>query len=125
MVHLNHGRLVLFWAFGNQCSGWFDLQLKQRVYNENGKRVDAVVMMDGNVGQQYSTGWFGDNASGRLYAVLDICDTCKGFLPARPEADFWVGKHGAPKSEIRWTGKRSVLMPQQVWSLENWKESVR
>ena len=30
--------------FGNEYSGWFDLQLKQRVYNENGKRVDAVVM---------------------------------------------------------------------------------
>ena len=40
--------------FGNEYSGWFDLQLKQRVYNENGKRVDAIVMMDGNVGQQYS-----------------------------------------------------------------------
>ncbi|MEW0441783.1 carbohydrate porin [Escherichia coli] len=28
--------------FGNEYSGWFDLQLKQRVYNENGKRVDAA-----------------------------------------------------------------------------------
>ncbi len=66
MVHLNHGRLVL-WAALVTIPGWFDLQLKQRVYNENGKRVDAVVMMDGNVGQQYSTGSFGDNAGGENF----------------------------------------------------------
>ncbi len=67
--------------FGNEYSGWFDLQLKQRVYNENGKRVDAVVMMDGNVGQQYSTGWFGDNAgvgmvfqSYALYPHLSVAE---------------------------------------------------
>ena len=38
--------------FGNEYSGWFDLQLKQRVYQEGNKRVDAIVMLDGNVGQQ-------------------------------------------------------------------------
>ena len=52
---------------GNEYSGWFDLQLKQRVFQEGDKRVDAVVMLDGNVGQQYSTGWFGDNAGGENY----------------------------------------------------------
>lgn len=88
--------------FGNEYSGWFDLQLKQRVYNENGKRVDAIVMMDGNVGQQYSTGWFGDNAGGENFMQFsDMYVTTKGFLPFAPEADFWVGKHGAPKIEIR------------------------
>ena len=70
--------------FGNEYSGWFDLQLKQRVYNENGKRVDAVVMMDGNVGQQYSTGWFGDNAGGENFMQFsDMYVTTKGFLPLR------------------------------------------
>ncbi|MDU7868052.1 MAG: carbohydrate porin, partial [Pantoea sp.] len=53
--------------FGNEYSGWFDLQLKQRVYQEGNKRVDAIVMLDGNVGQQYSSGWFGDNAGGENY----------------------------------------------------------
>jgi carbohydrate-specific outer membrane porin len=52
---------------GNEYSGWFDLQLKQRVFQEGDKRVDAIVMLDGNVGQQYSTGWFGDNAGGENY----------------------------------------------------------
>ena len=31
--------------FGNEYSGWFDLQLKQRVYQEGNKRVDAIVML--------------------------------------------------------------------------------
>ena len=52
--------------------------------------VDAVVMMDGNVGQQYSTGWFGDNAGGENFMQFsDMYVTTKGFLPFAPEADFW------------------------------------
>ena len=109
--------------FGNEYSGWFDLQLKQRVYNENGKRVDAVVMMDGNVGQQYSTGWFGDNAGGENYMQFsDMYVTTKGFLPFAPEADFWVGKHGAPKIEIQmldWKTQRTDAAAGV--GLENWK----
>ena len=103
--------------FGNEYSGWFDLQLKQRVYNENGKRVDAVVMMDGNVGQQYSTGWFGDNAG-----FMQFSGYTKGFLPFAPEADFWVGKHGAPKIEIQmldWKTQRTDAAAGV--GLENWK----
>ncbi|HID2959107.1 TPA: carbohydrate porin [Klebsiella pneumoniae] len=87
---------------GNEYSGWFDLQLKQRVFQEGDKRVDAIVMLDGNVGQQYSTGWFGDNAGGENYIQFsDMYVNTKGFLPFAPEADFWVGKHGAPKIEIQ------------------------
>lgn len=109
--------------FGNEYSGWFDLQLKQRVYNENGKRVDAIVMMDGNVGQQYSTGWFGDNAGGENFMQFsDMYVTTKGFLPFAPEADFWVGKHGAPKIEIQmldWKTQRTDAAAGV--GLENWK----
>ncbi|SQC09528.1 maltoporin [Klebsiella pneumoniae] len=83
---------------GNEYSGWFDLQLKQRVFQEGDKRVDAIVMLDGNVGQQYSTGWFGDNAGGENYIQFsDMYVNTKGFLPFAPEADFWVGKHGRQK----------------------------
>ncbi len=97
---------------GNEYSGWFDLQLKQRVFQEGDKRVDAIVMLDGNVGQQYSTGWFGDNAGGENYIQFsDMYVNTKGFLPFAPEADFWVGKHGAPKLKSRcWTGKRREPM---------------
>ncbi len=35
------------WPPGNEYSGWFDLQLKQRVFQEGDKRVDAIVMLDG------------------------------------------------------------------------------
>lgn len=108
---------------GNEYSGWFDLQLKQRVYNENGKRVDAIVMFDGNVSQQYSTGWFGDNAGGEnLMQFSDMYVTTKGFLPFAPEADFWVGKHGAPKIEIQmldWKTQRTDAAAGI--GLENWK----
>ncbi len=102
--------------FGNEYSGWFDLQLKQRVYNENGKRVDAIVMMDGNVGQQYSTGWFGDNAGGENFMQFsDMYVTTKGFLPFAPEADFWVVNTVRRKLKSRClTGKRSVPMLPQV-----------
>ena len=107
---------------GNEYSGWFDLQLKQRVYHEGNKRVDAIVMMDGNVGQQYSTGWFGDNAGGENYMQFsDMYVTTQGFLPFAPEADFWVGKHGAPKIEIQmldWKTQRTDAAAGV--GLENW-----
>ncbi|WP_417315352.1 carbohydrate porin [Enterobacter sp.] len=108
---------------GNEYTGWFDLQLKQRVYNEGNKRVDAIVMLDGNVSQQYSTGWFGDNAGGENYLQFsDMYVTTQGFLPFAPEADFWVGKHGAPKIEIQmldWKTQRTDAAAGV--GLENWK----
>ena len=108
---------------GNEYSGWFDLQLKQRVFQEGDKRVDAIVMLDGNVGQQYSAGWFGDNAGGENYLQFsDMYVNTKGFLPFAPEADFWVGKHGAPKIEIQmldWKTQRTDAAAGV--GLENWK----
>ncbi|HAU3224139.1 TPA: carbohydrate porin [Salmonella enterica subsp. houtenae] len=108
---------------GNEYSGWFDLQLKQRVYNEGNKRVDAIVMLDGNVGQQYSTGWFGDNVGNENYMQFsDLYVTTKGFLPFAPDADFWVGKHGAPKIEIQmldWKTQRTDAAAGV--GLENWQ----
>jgi|GEM_PF-1722897 len=111
---------------GNEYSGWFDLQLKQRVYHEGNKRVDAIVMLDGNVSQQYSTGWFGDNAGGENYLQFsDMYVTTQGFLPFAPEADFWVGKHGAPKIERCWTGKPNERMPLRAsgWKTGKWVQA--
>nr|WP_249226272.1 carbohydrate porin [Entomohabitans teleogrylli] len=87
---------------GNEYSSWFDLQLSQRVYHENGKTVKAVVMLDGNVGQNYATGWFGDNkANDNFLQFSDMYVTANGFLPFAPAADFWVGKHGLQKYEVQ------------------------
>jgi carbohydrate-specific outer membrane porin len=88
--------------FGNEYTSWFDLQLSQRVYNENGKTAKAVVMLDGNVGQSYASGWFGDNSSNdNLLQFSDIYLTTTGFLPFAPEAELWVGKHQLPKHEVQ------------------------
>ncbi|WP_322355366.1 carbohydrate porin [Klebsiella quasipneumoniae] len=86
--------------FGQENSSWFDLELSQRVYNENGRSAKAVVMFDGNVGSQYSAGWF-DSNSENLMQFSDIYLTTKGFLPFAKDADFWVGKHKLPKLEIQ------------------------
>ncbi|CAI1006439.1 Cryptic outer membrane porin BglH precursor [Serratia entomophila] len=94
---------------GNEHSGWFDLYLKQRVYHQDGKTAQAVVLLDGNVGQQYSTGWFGDEGGNEnKLQFADIYLTTKGFLPFAPEADFWVGKHYLPKYEIQMLDWKSV-----------------
>lgn len=95
--------------FGNEHSGWFDLLLKQRVYNQNGKTAEAIVKLDGNVGQQYGSGWFGDDESNESRLQFsDIYLTTKGFLPFAPEADFWVGKHTLPVYEIQMLDWKSV-----------------
>ncbi|MCS2158922.1 carbohydrate porin [Scandinavium sp. H11S7] len=87
---------------GNEYSNWFDLQISQRVYNEGGKTVHAVVQLDGNVGQQYSAGWFGDNAYNENFLQFsDLYVNTKGFLPFAPDAEFWVGKHQLPMYEIQ------------------------
>jgi carbohydrate-specific outer membrane porin len=86
--------------FGNENSGWFDLQLKQRVYEQDGKSVNAVVMLDGNEGQSYYTGLFGDSKDS-LLQFSDMYVTTKGFIPFLPESDFWVGRHYMKNYEIQ------------------------
>ena len=95
--------------FGNEHSGWFDLLLKQRVYQQNGKSAEAIVKLDGNVSQQYGSGWFGDNnGNENLLQFSDIYLTTKGFLPFAPEADFGGGKHTLPVYEIQMLDWKSV-----------------
>ncbi|MEF3107705.1 carbohydrate porin [Raoultella sp. WB_B2P2-3] len=86
--------------FGQENSSWYDLEFSQRVYRDGNKTAKAVVMLDGNVGGQYSAGWF-DSTSDNLLQFSDIYLTMTGFLPFAPEADFWVGKHKLPKFEIQ------------------------
>ncbi|MCI4187903.1 carbohydrate porin [Dickeya dianthicola] len=88
--------------FGNEHTSWYDLIFKQRVFNKDGKSAYGVIKLDGNVGQSYSGGWFGEDSSNEnKLQFSDIYLTTTGFLPFAPEADFWVGKHALPVYEIQ------------------------
>lgn len=107
--------------FGQENSAWFDLQLSQKVYDAGDKVAKAVVMLDGNVGQQYNAGWF-DSTSENVLQFSDIYLTTKGFLPFAPDADFWVGKHNMPVYEIQmldWKSHRTNA--GSGLGLENWQ----
>ncbi|CAI8748803.1 carbohydrate porin [Kosakonia quasisacchari] len=107
--------------FGQENSAWFDLQLSQKVYDSGGKVAKAVVMLDGNVGQQYNAGWF-DSTSENVLQFSDIYLTTKGFLPFAPDADFWVGKHNLPVYEIQmldWKSHRTNA--GSGLGIENWQ----
>lgn len=107
--------------FGQENSSWFDLEFSQRVYNENGKSARAVVMFDGNVGSQYSAGWF-DSNSENIMQFSDIYLTTKGFLPFAEDADFWVGKHKLPKLEIQMLDFKYHQSDAAAGvGIENWK----
>ncbi|BFO33072.1 carbohydrate porin [Klebsiella pasteurii] len=107
--------------FGNEYTSWFDLQLKQKVYDLDGKTAHAVVMLDGNVGEQYSNAVFDKNSESNLQ-FSDIYLTTKGFLSFAPEADFWVGKHYLPKYEIQMLDWKSIRTESGAGlGIENWK----
>lgn len=107
--------------FGNEYTSWFDLQLKQKVYDMDGKTAHAVVMLDGNVGEQYSNAVFDKNSENNLQ-FSDIYLTTKGFLNFAPEADFWVGKHYLPKYEIQMLDWKSIRTESGAGlGIENWK----
>ncbi|MFZ4835446.1 carbohydrate porin [Rouxiella sp. Mn2063] len=86
--------------FGNENSGWFDLTLNQKVYDKDGRTAKTVVMLDGNVGQNYSDGWFNDG-SDNLLKFSDMYLTTTGFVPGFPDANLWVGKHALQEYEIQ------------------------
>lgn len=108
--------------FGQENGAWYDLQLSQKVYDDHsGKIAKAVIMLDGNVGQQYVSGWF-DKESENVLQFSDIYLTTKGFLPFAPDADFWVGKHALQKYEIQmldWKSHRTDA--GSGVGIENWQ----
>lgn len=107
--------------FGNEMSGWFDLTLNQRVYNQDGKTANAVVTYDGNVGEQYNDAWFGDTNNENIMQFSDIYLTTRGFLPFAPDADFWVGKHKLPQYEIQMLDWKTLNTDVAAGvGIENW-----
>lgn len=126
----NHGSSQTYAAgslgrFGNEMSGWFDLTLNQRVYNQDGKTANAVVTYDGNVGEQYNDAWFGDSDNENILQFSDIFLTTRGFLPFAPEADFWVGKHKLPEYEIQMLDWKSLTTDVAAGvGIQNWALGV-
>ena len=86
--------------FGNEYGGWYDLIFKQKVYDENGHRVDAIVMIDGNVATNKAAGLF-NTQDDNIMQFSDIYLSTKGFIPGFPDANLWVGKHSLPYNEIQ------------------------
>lgn len=122
----NHGSPETYAAgslgrFGNEMSGWFDLTLNQRVYNQDGKTANAIVTYDGNVGEQYNDAWFGDSDNENIMQFSDIYLTTRGFLPFAPDADFWVGKHKLPQYEIQMLDWKTLTADVAAGvGIENW-----
>lgn len=111
--------------FGNEMSGWFDLTLNQRVYNQDGKTANAVVTYDGNVGEQYNDAWFAGQDTDSILQFSDIYLTTKGFLPFAPEAGFWVGKHKLPEYEIQMLDWKSLTTDVAAGvGIQNWALGV-
>lgn len=94
--------------FGNEQTGWFDLTLEQRVYKDGSRQANAVVNLDGNVGQQYNEAWFGDTNKENILQFNELYLNTKGFLTFAPEADFWVGKNKLPEYEIQMLDWKTV-----------------
>lgn len=127
----NHGSTQTYAAgslgrFGNEMSGWFDLTMNQRVYNQDGKTANAVVTYDGNVGEQYNDAWFGDGKGNEnILQFSDIFLTTKGFLPFARKADFWVGKHKLPEYEIQMLDWKSLTTDvAAAVGIQNWDLGV-
>lgn len=127
----NHGSTQTYAAgslgrFGNEMSGWFDLTMNQRVYNQDGKTANAIVTYDGNVGEQYNDAWFGDDKGNEnILQFSDIFLTTKGFLPFAREADFWVGKHKLPEYEIQMLDWKSLTTDvAAAVGIQNWNLGV-
>jgi len=86
--------------FGNEYSGWYDLRFAQKVYDQDGRRVDAIVMIDGNVSTAKSSGLF-NTQDDNYMQFSDVYLSTQGFVPNFPEANLWVGKHNLPNYEIQ------------------------
>lgn len=85
---------------GNEYGGWYDLIFSQKIYDEDNRRIDALVMIDGNVNANKAAGLF--NVQDDNYMQFsDIYLTTQGFIPGYPAANFWVGKHSLPYNEIQ------------------------
>ena len=94
--------------FGNEMTGWYDLTFKQRIYEQMNKKVEAVITLDGNTG--LNKGFEMEGTDMNFFHFLDLYIRTKGFIPALPESELWVGRHAITGSEIQmldWKSSRT------------------
>ena len=91
--------------YGNEYDGWYDFVFNKRVYKDEGKSANFIVMIDGNVGQERGNEWFdgtgSSNPEGTVIQFKEAYLTTKGFLKFLPDADFWVGRTHLPGYELQ------------------------
>ncbi len=94
--------------FGNELGGWYDMIFKQKVYDKDNKSVQGIITLDGNSGLGKAVEMEGQEDN--YYHFLDLYVRTKGFIPALPESEFWVGRHALSGQEIQmldWKSSRT------------------
>lgn len=105
--------------FGNEYDGWYDLIFSQRIYEENGKKIQAFVTMEGDT--QLSKGYemAGDD-DGNFFQNAEMYVKADGFISALPSSTFWVGRRGMVGSEIQMMDwKSTISSPGSGFGFEN------
>ena len=89
--------------YGNEYDGWYDFLFNKRVYKDDEKSANFVIMVDGNTGQQKTNEWFNGPAesNGTVIQFKEAYLTTKGFIKVLPEADLWVGRSHLPGYELQ------------------------
>ncbi|ANQ23762.1 hypothetical protein BA893_19185 [Vibrio natriegens] len=91
--------------YGNEYDGWYDFVFNKRVYKDEEKSVNFIMMIDGNVGQERGNEWFDgagpSNPESTVIQFKEVYLTTKGFLKFLPDADFWVGRTHLPGYELQ------------------------
>ncbi len=109
--------------FGNELDGWYNLLLKQRVYEQDDKSVHGVFNFEGDLGLKRNDEFYDKGYAGGGYgAMSELYVTTRGFLPFASEADFWMGKHSPIKREMQmFDWKHSYTGGGSGVGIENWR----
>ncbi|HBZ7326261.1 carbohydrate porin [Klebsiella michiganensis] len=89
--------------FGQEHDGWFDFLFDKKIYQDEEKQANFVLMIDGNTGQDNGNEWFDGPSRTNSNAIQfkEFFLTTKGFLKPLPDAVFWVGRHHLQNYELQ------------------------
>ncbi|MEX3073621.1 carbohydrate porin [Vibrio alginolyticus] len=112
--------------FGNEYDGWYDLVFSQRIYEQDGKKIEAVVTMEGDTalkkGYELTGTVMGSdsNDDANFWQNAEMYVRTHGFIPSMPETSFWVGRKGHVGSEIQMLDwKTSIVAAGAGFGLDN------